>query len=133
MVYAYDRSEPEKQRKVLDILEALVKSEKGVLSSQILSKFFNVATRKLEAPLSVEDGYDRVSHYLRSWEVLDVTGLIVLEAVRGVKEYKFSFWDSLIWATARMNQVEIVLSEDFSDNTAVEGIRFINPFKSRWR
>lgn len=54
--------------------------------------------------------------------------MIVHEAVRGVIEHNFSYWDAQIWATARLNQIPIVLSEDFSHRRLVEGVRFINPF-----
>lgn len=128
LVYAYDRSDPQKQAKAIDVLDALVKNDSGVLSPQILSEFFTVVTRKLPAPLSVEEGYKSIGNYLRSWNVTDLTGLVVLEAVRGVRDHRLSFWDSLIWATARMNQIPVVLSEDFSDNSALDGVRFLNPF-----
>lgn len=133
LVYAYDRSEPVKQSKSITILDSLAKDRSGVLSPQILSEFFNVATKKLPAPLSIDEGDKSVNNYLRSWEVVDLTGLIVIEAIRGVREHRFSYWDSLIWATARMNQIELVLSEDFASNSVVEGVRFINPFKDNWR
>lgn len=133
LVYAYDRAEAEKQAKAIEVLDSLVSTGSGVLSPQILSEFFGVVTKKISDPLTIEEGYRSVSNYLSSWEVIDLTGLIVLEAVRGVRDHKFSFWDSLIWAAARMNQVGIVLSEDFSNNSVVEGVKFINPFKSQWR
>lgn len=133
LVYAYDRSEPEKQVKAVEILDMLVKNRAGVLSSQILSEFYNVITRKLSAPLTIEEGHARVANYLQSWEVVDYTGFVVLEAIRGVKEHHFPFWDSLVWSTARMNQIPVVLSEDFSNNSTVEGVRFINPFKGEWK
>lgn len=133
LVYAYDRTEPEKQLKAVEILDTLVKSRTGVLSSQILSEFFNVVTRKLPTPLTIEEGHERVSNYLQSWEVVDYTGFIVLEAIRGVKEHHFPFWDSLVWSTAKMNQIPVVLTEDFSNNSTIDGVRFINPFKSKWK
>jgi predicted nucleic acid-binding protein len=37
-------------------------------------------------------------------------------------------WDAQIWATARLNQIPVVLSEDFSDGAVIEGIRIVNPF-----
>lgn len=133
LVYAYDRSEPEKQKMAIDILDFLAMHKVGILSPQILSEFFNVVTKKLSAPLTVEEGCARLNNYLQAWEVVDLTGIVVLEAARGVKEHKFSFWDSLVWATARMNQIKTVISEDFSNNSVVEGVRFINPFKTAWK
>ena len=48
--------------------------------------------------------------------------------VRGVSQHKWSYWDSLVWATAKVNGVPTVMSEDFSDGALVEGVRFLNPF-----
>jgi predicted nucleic acid-binding protein len=67
---------------------------------------------------------------LLAWEVLDVTGPIVLEAVRGARLYQMAYWDAQIWASARLNQIPFILSEDFDTETVVEGVRFVNPFAS---
>lgn len=128
LVYAYDRSEPEKQARALEVLDELVKTGAGALSAQILAEFFNVVTRKLLKPLSVTEGYESVGNYLMSWEIMEITGPVVFEAVRGVRDHQFSFWDSMVWATARMNQIPVILSEDFSDNATIEGVKFLNPF-----
>jgi len=47
--------------------------------------------------------------------------------------HRFSFWDAQIWATARLNQISVVFSEDFSVGASVEGIRFTNPFGPEFR
>jgi predicted nucleic acid-binding protein len=39
-----------------------------------------------------------------------------------------SYWDALVWATARLNQISVVLSEDFQEGRILEGVRFMNPF-----
>ncbi|OGW52897.1 MAG: twitching motility protein PilT [Nitrospirae bacterium RBG_19FT_COMBO_55_12] len=131
LVYAYDRSEPEKQAKAVEILDELVKNGTGILSPQVLSEFYTVVTRKLAAPLTPQEGYTSISNYIRSWNMVDLTSLVVLEAVRGVRDHRLSYWDSLIWATAKMNQIPTVLSEDFSSNSVIEGVRFTNPFKRK--
>jgi len=130
LVYAYDRSEPEKQAKAMEVLDSLVKDGAGVLSLQILSEFFTVVTRKLPAPLSLKEAYKTLNNYILSWDMVDLTGAIILEAARGVKDLRLSYWDALVWATANMNQIPIVLSEDFSHNSVLEGVRFVNPFKN---
>ena len=60
--------------------------------------------------------------------VLSVTGPVVIEAARGVRDHRMSYWDAQIWATARLNQVDVVLSEDFQEGRLLEGVRFVNPF-----
>ncbi|MBI4785524.1 MAG: PIN domain-containing protein [Chloroflexi bacterium] len=128
LVYAYDRSEPEKQKRALHVLDACAETETGVLSTQVLSEFFWNVTRKIPTPLSILDACERVQVYASAWSILDITELIVLEALRGVREHQFAYWDAQIWATARLNQIPLILSEDFSDGAIIEGIRFQNPF-----
>ncbi len=128
LVYAYDRSEPRKQVEAIEVLDQLVSSRTGVISAQVLGEFFVVVTRKIAAPLSAEQACERVRNLLQAWMVVDLTGLIVLEATRGAREHRLSYWDALIWATARLNQITTILSEDFSPNTSIEGVRVVNPF-----
>ena len=128
LLYAYDRAEPVKQPKALAVLDRLVTWGIGVLTPQILAEFFVNATRKLDPPLTMEDAYERIQNYLLAWEVIDVTGPIVLEAARGVRAYKMSYWDAQIWASARLHQIPVIFSEDFNVGAVVEGVRFVNPF-----
>lgn len=128
LVYAYDRSEAQKQQQALLILEQLVTAKTGVISTQVLAEFFVTVTRKIQIPLSVDLAYERVGNYLRSWTVIEVNGWVVLEAVRGVRDYQFSYWDAQIWATAKLNQISVVYSEDFNIGAVIEGVQFINPF-----
>jgi predicted nucleic acid-binding protein len=128
LVYAYDRSDPWKQRRALEVLDLLATTRVGVLSTQVLAEFFVATTRKIAAPLSLVEAYERITNYLGAWTVLDLTGLIVLEAARGVQEHQFNFWDAQIWATARLNQIAIIFSENFAPDAVVQGVRFVNPF-----
>ncbi|MBI4763194.1 MAG: PIN domain-containing protein [Deltaproteobacteria bacterium] len=132
LLYAYDKSEPVKQAQALSVLDYLVTSSLGVLTPQILAEFFVNVTRKIEMPLTMEQAYDRIQNYLLSWEVLDLTGPIVLEAARGVRTYQFAYWDAQIWASARLYQIPIILTEDFNVGAVIEGVRFVNPFEERF-
>jgi predicted nucleic acid-binding protein len=38
-----------------------------------------------------------------------------------------TYWDAQIWASARLSQIPVVLSEDFGDGVIIEGVRFVNP------
>jgi len=130
LVYAYDRSEPEKQNRALDVLDRLRLTGKGGLSTQVLSEFFNATMRKLAAPLTLEQAYTRLEHYVRFWPVFEVTSDVILEAVRGVRDYAFNFWDAQIWAVARLYGIGVIISEDFNSGSTIEGVAFINPFSS---
>lgn len=126
LAYAYDRSEPEKQARALEVLDQLIGI--SALSTQVLGELFIVLTRKLQQPFPPKTARERVESYLRAWTILPVTPMIVQEAVRGVVAHGFSYWDAQIWATARLNQIPMVLSEDFAHGRRIEGVRFFNPF-----
>jgi len=128
LVYAYDRSEPDKQRRALEVLDGLVHTGDGRLSAQVLSEFFVNVTRKIAAPLTIAQAGQRIEHYVQLWPVFPVTSQVVFEAVRGVREYQLSFWDAQIWAAARLNRVSTVLTEDFNPGAVIEGVRFVDPF-----
>lgn len=128
LVYAYDRSEAAKQQRAVEVLDHLIASGKGVISTQVLSEFFNAVTRRIRMPLTIEDAMASVQNHTRAWRVLDVTTFIILEAIRGVRDHKLAFWDAQIWATARLNQVPVVLSEDFGSSRTLDGVLFVNPF-----
>ncbi len=133
LVYAYDRSEPEKQRQALTVLDALATLRAGVISSQVLAEFFVAVTRKIVVPLSATVAYERLVNYLQAWTVVELTGMITLEAARGVRDYQFGFWDAQIWAAARLNQIPVVFSEDFNVGATIEGVRFVNPLTEAFR
>ena len=128
VVYAYDRSEPEKQKRSFDIMERLHHTGSGATTTQILAEFFNIVTYKLNTPLTLDESSRQAELLARIWPVFDITIFTVIEAIRGVKTYQLSYWDAQIWASALLNQVPIVLSEDFNSGEVIEGVRFVNPF-----
>jgi predicted nucleic acid-binding protein len=128
LLYAYDRGAPLKQAQAVALLDRLVQGGLVVLSAQVLAEFFANAIHKLDPPLTVQEAYERLQNYLLSCEVLDLTGAVVLEAVRGVQAYQMCYRDAQIWASARLNQIPIILSEDFNAGAVLEGVRFLNPF-----
>jgi predicted nucleic acid-binding protein len=128
LVYAYDVTDKIKQERATEVLARLAAEGVGVLSTQILGEFFVNATRKLSPALTLAEAQRSVNSYIRSWSIVVQTSATVDEAMRGVRRHQFSYWDGLIWATARLSGITVVLSEDFSDGSRVEGVRFVNPF-----
>lgn len=127
LAYAYDTRDARKKVRAEAVLDSLWSSRSGAISTQVLSELFNTMIRPgaLNFPRTVAEA--SVSNYLRSWLVFDVTSSHVLEAMRGVREHQLPYYDSLIWATARLNGVPIVLSEDGQDGRWIEGVRTVNP------
>lgn len=127
LVYAVDPQEPEKKGRAREALRRLADGGNGALPAQALSEFSNVCLRKLRPTLSIRDIEREVERLLRAFSVLPLSAPVVLEALRGVREHQFSYYDGQIWAVARLGQIPIVLSEDFNTGSVVEGISFVNP------
>lgn len=127
LVYQYDSSEPEKQRQALSVIRVLTIAGAAAISTQVMSEFFSIATRKITAPLSRESAYERLQSFHQGFWIIDITAPTVIEAARGVLAHQFNFWDALVWSTAKLNQIPIVLSEDFNTGAVIEGVRFLNP------
>jgi predicted nucleic acid-binding protein len=126
LVYIYAGSDPRKQAIAEGVADKLIKAAQAVVSTQVLAEFFNTATRKLGVPLGIAQ--ERLARYSVLCDVLIITTDVLITAARGVIEHQLSFWDALLWATALLNQIGYILSEDFQDGIKLEGVRIVNPF-----
>ncbi len=128
LVYAVDVSEPERMAQASALLRRLAGTEQALISAQVLAQFANATLRRLRTPLSSDEVYQQVEHYERVFPPVALTAAIVLEAVRGVRDYQLAYYDAQIWAAARLGRVPYVLSEDFNSGATLEGVTFLNPF-----
>ena len=128
LVYAFDADEPAKQRVAQELLGRLGADGTACVSSQVLGEFYVTVVRRFQGSMSAEMAARHVERFADLFEVHGSSLQIVLEALRGVIRYRFSYYDAQIWAVARLNHVPVVLSEDFAAGSEVEGVRFENPF-----
>jgi predicted nucleic acid-binding protein len=92
----------------------------------VLNEFFSIALRKLHmTPVAARL---RTVDFVDTWRVLDITTQIVVNAARGVVEHQLNYWHAPLWATARVNNIPHILSEDFQDGIRIEGVLVLNPF-----
>jgi len=128
LVYAYDPRDRVKQRRALAVLRRLVAVGRGKISTQVLGEFCAATTTKLNPPLTRAEAVDQTVALAATWPILLVTPFIVFEAARGAAQHRLPYWDAQLWATARLNQIPAILTEDFADGGLLEGVRFVNPF-----
>jgi predicted nucleic acid-binding protein len=53
----------------------------------------------------------------------------LVSALETVKARRLGFWDAMLWASAQRAGVRHLLSEDFQDGFAMQGVTLINPFR----
>jgi predicted nucleic acid-binding protein len=124
LIYAIDAADLRKQTLAQAILDPANAGEL-VISSQVLSEFYVVATRKLGV-----DGADAQAlvDRLTRLPVVVVDAPLVLAAISGSREWGISYWDALIVRAAEAADCRRVLSEDLAGGRSYGSVRIENPF-----
>jgi predicted nucleic acid-binding protein len=129
LVYALDRRQPEKRQRAREVLRRVGTAGTAALPAQVLSEFGGACLRKLEPRPESEAIRREVERLMLAFPILPLTGPVVLEALRGVREHLLSYYEAQIWAVARLGQVAVILSEDFNAGTVLDGVSFTNPLE----
>lgn len=127
LLYAHDRSAGDKQVQAANLLAGLWEAQSGVLSPQVLQEFLVNALRKLQNPLSLAKTRDIVRTY-GLWVMRDTKVEDILRATEIMDLTGFSFWDSLIVASAEATGCAVLYSEDMQHGQQVAGLTICNPF-----
>ncbi|HEY1216141.1 MAG TPA: PIN domain-containing protein [Bryobacteraceae bacterium] len=110
-----------------DRVEALL-AESGTISVQVLNEFTAVASRKYKIPLA------EIREVLETVRDICLTESLTVEdhdrACEIMERYKFSFYDSVIVASALHAGCKILYSEDLQHGQLIDKqLRVTNPFE----
>ena len=125
-VYAVDAAEPAKRERARAAI-APGNDAHITTSSQVLSEFYTVVTRKLASPMSDELAAQMVDR-LSQLPVVPVDADLVLRAIAGSRAWNISLWDALIIRAAEVAGCAVVLSGDLADGATYGSVRVSNPF-----
>ena len=127
LIYARDLSETEKRQRAIDVIDGLAARGELVLSVQCLNEFSAASLRR---GVAISEVQAAVLRWRDLGDVVRQDEAATTAALDAVARHRLSFWDALIWATARDAAVPIVYTEDFQHGRELEGVRFINPFRT---
>lgn len=127
VVYAHDKTDPDKKAKSQAILFECLRTGTGVISAQVLSEFFVTITQKIEQPISPDRARKEIV-LLSTMATIDIDATLVVEAVNIKERWQLSYWDSLILAAAERAGCEKVYSEDMSDGQCYGSLTVCNPY-----
>lgn len=128
LVYAYDRDAGEKHHIAAAIMKDLWLTGLGTMSTQILQEFYVTLTKKIPVPLTIPVVRDTIRR-LSKWDVLLIDVDTIIRATELQERYKYSFWDSLIIASAITGGAKTILSEDLTGGQTIQGVTIKNPFR----
>lgn len=126
LVYADAGDERKKQRLAINRIRHLRKVRSGVVSTQVLQEFVNVALRKLRLP--VEQVRSRLAVYER-FEIVPASPQGIRAALDLTVLHKLAFYDALIVEAAARAGCAELLSEDMQAGAVIAGVRIVNPFE----
>jgi predicted nucleic acid-binding protein len=72
-----------------------------------------------------------IASFYKRYRVITLSEEVLLQASGLRSHYQFSYWDSLIVASALISRVNILYSEDMQDGISIENqLTIMNPFNS---
>jgi len=127
LVYATVSAADAKAERARDLIARAMRAATSVLLLQTLAEFCNVAIRKARIPIA------DIERTIEAWcAVLPVQAADdsdLFAALAAVRAHRFSFWDAMLWASARRAGVAYLLTEDLQDGFVFQGVAFIDPFR----
>jgi len=131
--YVFDRSEPEKRGICKELVADCWKGKrKYVVSVQNLSEFYVVVTGKISHPIpeKVAKRFIELIIVFQGWVIINFNARAVLSAIDISTQYDIHYWDALIAATMRENNIFCIYTED-GDFKSIPWLTVINPFEVR--
>ena len=131
LVYSRDISELEKQPIAKQWLASLWQEEQGRISAQVMNEYYVTVTQKLKPGLSKEIARADL-RALSAWQPLNITTNLIEAAWDVQDQFKYSWWNSLIVASAMFLDCQYLISEDLQHQHHLGQLTIINPFKVKY-
>lgn len=125
LVYADAGDEPAKQATAIGLISELRRTSSGVVSTQVLQEYANVALRKLRLPPALVR--DRLRFY-GGFDVVPTSPDMIQQALDLHIAHGMAFYDALIVQAAMSSGCRRLWSEDLQAGRIVGGLTIANPF-----
>jgi predicted nucleic acid-binding protein len=124
LVYAITRSDP----RHTTATELIARAARGDCRQTLrsLAECFIVLNRKYRMPAAKASRW--VQYHQRLFPIVAADESDFVAAMRAVEDHRLSFWDALLWATAKRAGCRILFSENLQDGRRLDDVLFINPF-----
>ena len=124
-LYTFISNSKEKQKS--EIAKQIVLANNIAISTQVINEVCVNLIKK--AKFSEADIQELVRDFYFNYQVIGIDSIIQLDASKLRQNYCFSYWDSLIVASALNASADIIYSKDMQDRLVVnKSLTIINPF-----
>jgi predicted nucleic acid-binding protein len=129
-VYSFDRTAVEKSRRAAQLIKTALKTQKGVISYQVVQEFFSVALQRFSEPMKADEADYYFGTIFRPLLGVHSSPALYLDAIHLQSRYRLPWYDSLIVAAAIQGQCETLMTEDLQHGQRFGDLRVQNPFLS---
>lgn len=129
LVYAYEPGAGARDDAARELVGALTKARRGVLSVQVMLEFHNTMTREFASgpSYSPEVAVRRLRRFSR-WPVHSPIAEDVTAAAVISEHAQISIWDAMIVRSAERMGCRVLWTEDLNQGQVVAGVEIRNPF-----
>ena len=128
-IYGFAKPKSEEETQKHKIAQGIINLQPIILSTQVVNEVCVNLIKKSQ--LNEQQISNLVISFYHKYTVIQFKRNILLEASRLRNFYQFSFWDSLIIASALHGNADILYSEDMQDGLQVlDCLTIVNPFNS---
>lgn len=130
-VYAFLDSEKNadhaKHLKAVDFLKVFHSDTEVIISAQVLSEYYSALLKNKIADNEIKQSLQQL---VSAIDVVSLSKKTVIDSFVIRNRFHYSYWDSLIIASALEHDCIVLYSEDMQhDQIIQEQLRIINPFK----
>ena len=125
-IYAEDKDDLTKYQIALDVIEERTKESDAVISMQVLAEF----SSQMAGVMLPNEINDRIADYQNSFQILSYSINEIRMANEFFENYKIHFFDALIAATMKANNIDTIITENEDDFKRIPWLKVINPFKN---
>jgi len=128
IIYSFDHQDEGKREISRALIADGLEKRNTSISYQVVQEFINVSTRKFEKQLTKEDCRMFIEQVLHPiWHVYPSKELI-FSALNISEKWKYSFYDSLIIASAIEASSTVLYTEDLQHGQQIDNVKIVNPF-----
>lgn len=126
LVHAADPTSGERHDRARDIVRR-VSLANGVLTQQVIGEFLNLGHKSTK--VDRQGVRDMASGLCRVLPILPTKRETLLEAHDLAARYRLQFWDAVIIAVCRTNDVAVLFTEDMQDGQTIADVLILDPLK----
>jgi len=123
IIYAYSLSDIGKQ----SVSSKLLLNNKCIVSTQVLNEYCNVCLKKFS--MLVSEVLSDIDNILDNCGLIRVSETTIKRALFIQERHKYSYYDSLIIASAMESNCSVLYSEDLQHGQVIDGsLKIMNPY-----